>query len=155
MFGGGGGTITLDEINELEAYGVERIYHPDDGMNLGLVEMIEDVVERAARDRRSPGRPGPSCAEDNSADVAAVLTALEAELFGEAELKMKRHEWAGVKQQAPVIGITGTGGAGKSSVTDEILNRFLPAFRTRTSRCWRWTPRAGAPAVRCWATASA
>ena len=49
VFGGGGGTITPDEIRELEAYGVERIYHPDDGMHMGLVEMIEDVVEQIGR----------------------------------------------------------------------------------------------------------
>ena len=57
-FGGGGGTITPDEIRELEAYGVERIYHPDDGMHMGLVEMIEDVVERAARQRVDTSLPG-------------------------------------------------------------------------------------------------
>src|SRR5574337_1374289 len=51
VFGGGGGTITPEEIKELEAYGVERIYHPNDGMKMGLVEMIGDVVARAARAR--------------------------------------------------------------------------------------------------------
>src|SRR5512135_3817144 len=51
VFGGGGGTITPEEIRELEAYGVERIYHPNDGMKMGLVEMIEDVVARAANAR--------------------------------------------------------------------------------------------------------
>src|SRR5699024_8769949 len=58
-FGGGGGTITPEEIKELQDYGVERIYHPNDGMKLGLVEMIEDVVERTsrARNERDPG-PG-------------------------------------------------------------------------------------------------
>jgi len=127
IFGGGGGTITLDEIKELEAYGINRIYHPDDGMGMGLVEMIEDVVERAAEHRLAPVIP-VSLRKDNANDVAHTLTALEAGLFGEAELKMKRHEWAGVKTQAPVIGITGTGGAGKSSVTDELLNRFLSSF---------------------------
>ena len=57
-----------------------------------------------------------------------MLTALEAGLFTAAELKLKRREWRGLKAQAPVIGITGTGGAGKSSVTDEILNRMLTCF---------------------------
>ena len=52
VFGGGGGTITPEEIRELEAYGVERIYHPNDGMKMGLVEMIEDVVARAAQKRQ-------------------------------------------------------------------------------------------------------
>jgi len=127
IFGGGGGTITLDEIKELEAYGVNRIYHPDDGMGMGLVEMIEDVVKRAGEHRKQPVFPG-ELRKDNANDVAQVLTALEAGLFGDAELKMKRLEWAGVNNQAPVIGITGTGGAGKSSVTDELLNRVLTSF---------------------------
>ncbi|MGA9573295.1 MAG: cobalamin-dependent protein, partial [Lysobacterales bacterium] len=127
VFAGGGGTITLDEIKELQAYGVNRIYHPDDGMHMGLVEMIHDVVERAAEHRQQPVFPS-SLRKDNANDVAHMLTALEAGLFGDAELKMKRHEWAGVKKQAPVIGITGTGGAGKSSVTDELLNRLLTSF---------------------------
>ena len=58
VFGGGGGTITPDEIRELEAYGVERIYHPDDGMEMGLVEMIEDVVKRTAAQRIPTEYPG-------------------------------------------------------------------------------------------------
>ncbi len=127
VFGGGGGTITLEEIKELEAYGVNRIYHPDDGMHLGLVEMIEDVVKRAAEHRHTLKLDDGGRAGDDSG-IAHTLTALEAGAFGEAELKMKRLEWAGAKKQAPVIGITGTGGAGKSSVTDEILNRMLTSF---------------------------
>jgi len=127
VFGGGGGTITLDEIAELQRYGVERIYHPDDGMHMGLVEMIHDVVERAAERRVPTQYPGQvDLADDKS--IAQVLSALEDEVFGEAELKLKRREWAGSKRQAPVVGITGTGGAGKSSVTDELLNRFAQAF---------------------------
>src|SRR3954463_8320060 len=57
VFGGGGGTITPDEIAELQAYGVERIYHPNDGMHLGLVAMIEDVVRRAQEHRLATERP--------------------------------------------------------------------------------------------------
>jgi len=132
VFGGGGGTITLEEIKALEAYGVNRIYHPDDGMHLGLVEMIEDVVKRTAEHRHRLKLDGAGVAGDDSG-IAHMLTALEAGAYGEAELKMKRHEWAGTKKRtphkhAPVIGITGTGGAGKSSVTDEILNRMLASF---------------------------
>jgi methylmalonyl-CoA mutase len=123
VFGGGGGTITLDEIRELEAYGIERIYHPDDGMQLGLVEMIEDVVRRAA-DRRIPTEFPGQLDLDNAKTIANVISALEDQVFGEAELKLKRREWQGREKQAPVVGITGTGGAGKSSVTDELLNRF-------------------------------
>ncbi len=127
IFGGGGGTITLDEIKELQDYGVNRIYHPDDGMGLGLVEMIQDVVQRAGEHRHGFAFPG-QIRKDNANDIAQMLTALEAGVYGEAELKMKRLEWAGKEQQSPVIGITGTGGAGKSSVTDEILNRLLSSF---------------------------
>ena len=127
VFGGGGGTITLDEIKELQDYGVNRIYHPDDGMGLGLVEMIQDVVQRAGEHRHGFAFPG-QIRKDNANDIAQMLTALEAGVYGEAELKMKRLEWAGREQQSPVIGITGTGGAGKSSVTDEILNRLLSSF---------------------------
>jgi methylmalonyl-CoA mutase len=127
IFGGGGGTITLDEIRELEAYGVERIYHPDDGMGMGLVEMIEDVVQRAADHRHITGYPTQGDLQDDKA-IANVLSALEDEIFSDAELRLKRREWQGREQQAPVIGLTGTGGAGKSSVTDELLNRFTQSF---------------------------
>ncbi len=127
VFGGGGGTITPDEINELEAYGVERIYHPDDGMHMGLVEMIEDVVKRTAGHRVPTEYPG-QLDLSNARTIANVISALEDEVFSEAELKLKRREWEGRPDQAPVIGITGTGGAGKSSVTDELLNRFIQCF---------------------------
>ncbi len=127
VFGGGGGTITPDEIRELEAYGIERIYHPDDGMKMGLVEMIEDVVQRTTKHRIPTEYPGQVDLED-AKSIANVISALEDQVFGEAELKLKRREWQGRAKQAPVIGITGTGGAGKSSVTDELLNRFGQSF---------------------------
>src|SRR5210317_421461 len=131
VFAGGGGTITLDEIRELEAYGIERIYHPDDGMQLGLVEMIEDVVKRAA-DHRVPTEYPGQLDLDNAKTIANVISALEDQVFGEAELKLKRREWQGREKQAPVVGITGTGGAGKSSVTDELLNRFSQCYPEMT-----------------------
>ena len=133
VLGGGGGTITPEEIRELEAYGVERIYHPNDGMKMGLVEMIEDVVARVSRareargeDARAPTSTRPAL-EDEIA-IGRVLSAIEDGAHSEAELAMLRKQWASRGQAAPVIGITGTGGAGKSSVTDELLNRFLASF---------------------------
>src|SRR5210317_1542291 len=72
VFAGGGGTITLDEIKELQDYGVERIYHPDDGMDMGLVEMIEDVVKRAEKHRELPVFP-TQLRKDNASDVARML----------------------------------------------------------------------------------
>jgi methylmalonyl-CoA mutase len=127
VFGGGGGTITPDEIQELEAYGIERIYHPDDGMQMGLVEMIHDVVQRT-QDQRVPTVYPSQFNPDDARSIANVISALEDEVFSDAELRLKRREWQGSAGQAPVVGITGTGGAGKSSVTDELLNRFGQCF---------------------------
>jgi len=148
VFGGGGGTITPEEIRELESYGVERIYHPNDGMHMGLVAMIEDVVARTARHRET----GSGDREGSKADAAAfvdiedeiavgrVLTAIENGSFSDADLARLRRQWASGSSEsripnlqsrghgAPVVGITGTGGAGKSSVVDELMLRFLQAF---------------------------
>ncbi|MGH8032836.1 MAG: methylmalonyl-CoA mutase family protein [Luteimonas sp.] len=146
VFGGGGGTITPEEIRELESYGVERIYHPNDGMKMGLVEMIADVVARAKRVRDSGlgtrdsglGKTARPDIEDEIG-IGRVLSAIEDGMFDEDELERLRRLWAASESRvqslesrnrraAPVIGITGTGGAGKSSVTDELLNRFLSSF---------------------------
>jgi len=135
VFGGGGGTITPEEIRELEAYGVERIYHPNDGMHMGLVHMIEDVVARAAKSRESEARNRASAnahAPDigDEISIGRMLSALEDGAFGEAELAMLRKQWhaGAAASHTPVLGLTGTGGAGKSSVVDELLLRFLHAF---------------------------
>ncbi|MGH8273349.1 MAG: methylmalonyl-CoA mutase family protein, partial [Gammaproteobacteria bacterium] len=134
IFGGGGGTITPEEIKELEDYGVERIYHPNDGMHMGLVEMIEDVVSRARAARgRGPGTRDPqelaNVDVEDEISVGRMLSALEDRSFSEAELAMLRKQWSsGSRSAAPVVGLTGTGGAGKSSVVDELLLRFLHAF---------------------------
>ncbi|MDE2155406.1 MAG: methylmalonyl-CoA mutase family protein, partial [Xanthomonadaceae bacterium] len=151
VFGGGGGTITPQEIRELEAYGVERIYHPNDGMKLGLTEMIEDVMSRtrAARERGA-GNPARGLSAvageqkpvqalvdiDDEIAVGRMLSALEDGVFSDAELAMLRKQWSGTvrspfpvpRSPVPVLGLTGTGGAGKSSVVDELLLRFLHAF---------------------------
>lgn len=127
VFGGGGGTITPEEIRELEGYGVERIYHPNDGMKMGLVEMIEDVVQRAEA-ARMPVETPASVSLDNEIEIGRMLSALEDGLVDDAELSKLRKQWQLAGGKVPVIGITGTGGAGKSSVTDELLNRFLASF---------------------------
>ncbi len=129
VFGGGGGTITPEEIRELEAYGVERIYHPNDGMKMGLVEMIEDVVKRAGvRDAHDRYANAESPRIDDEIGIGRVLSAIEDGTLSESELSRLRKEWQLAGGKTPVIGITGTGGAGKSSVTDELLNRFLASF---------------------------
>ncbi len=125
VFGGGGGTITPEEISDLMDYGVERLYHPHDGMELGLQAMIEDLIARTQSGRRPTGAPRTS---ESNVDIAATISAIEEGVFDEGQLTALRKEWQVKAGQVPVIGITGTGGAGKSSVTDEILNRFLACF---------------------------
>ena len=127
VFGGGGGTITPDEIKGLMEYGVERIYHPHDGMELGLEAMIRDLVERTAAQRRASIAPG-AVVSDDVTHIAATISAIEEGVFSDAQLGKLRKQWQVQAGRVPVIGITGTGGAGKSSVTDEILNRFLACF---------------------------
>ncbi|NBB92189.1 MAG: methylmalonyl-CoA mutase [Gammaproteobacteria bacterium] len=136
VFGGGGGTITPDEIRELEEYGVTRIYHPQDGMKMGLKEMIGDLVERtrqarAEKESRVGDREsGPETRDSQyGIDVQSVarrLSAIENGTISEHELKQLRVPNS--ESRVPIIGLTGTGGAGKSSVTDELLNRFLQFF---------------------------
>ena len=134
VFGGGGGTITPEEIRELQAYGVERIYHPNDGMKLGLTEMIEDVMHRtrAAAVKRAKEEEAsvvtPTVDISNEIAVGHVLSAIEEGELAEAELEHLRKQWKMAGKQTPVLGVTGTGGAGKSSVVDELLLRFLHAF---------------------------
>jgi isobutyryl-CoA mutase len=137
VFGGGGGTITHEEIRELQDYGVERIYHPNDGMQMGLVAMIEDLVSRTQKTRESKaglGNQGSGLEKENvpsiddEISIGRVLSAIEDNEYSENALESLRKTWADAPAQAPIIGLTGTGGAGKSSVTDELMNRFLQSF---------------------------
>jgi len=129
VFGGGGGTILPEEIEELHAYGIARIYHPDDGRAMGLQGMINDLIEKAdfntvpslddldgAMDRLG---------ERNVRDLARCITAAEnnTETFGKAFEPVRAS-----LPTVPVLGITGTGGAGKSSMVDELVRRFLLDF---------------------------
>ncbi len=119
VFGGGGGVIVPDEIRELHAYGVTRIYSPEDGAQLGLQGMIDDVV--AQSDFALPGNV--ILAELKSGDrrkLARAITQLENDPQGAFAEAVRAAEVAAV----PVLGITGTGGAGKSSLTDELIRRF-------------------------------
>ena len=128
VFGGGGGTITPDEIKALQAQGVNRIYHPEDGMKMGLKEMIEDLVGRTrqARERRVSDTSGEK-SDAGDPEVAKQLSEIEAGTISEHELARIRKQ-AATRTNVPIVGLTGTGGAGKSSVTDELLNRFLLHF---------------------------
>ncbi len=127
VFGGGGGTITPEEITELMEYGVERIYHPHDGMAMGLQAMIKDLVARTEKGRQKTIPPA-EVSRGRVIDIAATVSAIEEGVFSESQLAGLRKNWQMKAGQVPVVGITGTGGAGKSSVTDELLNRLLACF---------------------------
>jgi methylmalonyl-CoA mutase len=141
VFGGGGGTITPAEIAELQAYGVTRIYHPNDGMKLGLQQMVEEVYRLALAARRARGKadlatpgelgegaPRPGADDAGERLLGRGLSALEDVRLPVEDLTRLRRYWQLAGSHTPVIGITGTGGAGKSSVTDELLIRFLGRF---------------------------
>lgn len=123
VFGGGGGVIVPEEIRALQAYGVARIYSPEDGQRLGLAGMIADMVQRCDIDltRYAPTTLDGVQAGDRRA-LAQLITALE---NGKADpaLVSAMHTQAKAAK-VPVLGITGTGGAGKSSLTDELIRRF-------------------------------
>ncbi|MBK8658667.1 MAG: methylmalonyl-CoA mutase family protein [Bacteroidetes bacterium] len=122
IFGGGGGTILPSEIEELHQYGITRIYSPDDGRKLGLEGMIEDVVKQC--DFSTTDRELRITDLNTKAwkEIAHLITRAE---NGKSEIR-------NLKSNIPVLGITGTGGAGKSSVTDEIVRRFLKNYKDKT-----------------------
>lgn len=126
VFGGGGGVIVPAEIRELQDYGVTRIYSPEDGQKMGLAGMIGEMVMRCDRDL-SPYAPKALAAiegpvEMNWRALAQLITALENGSADSAIVGALREQAA--KKKVPVLGITGTGGAGKSSLTDELIRRL-------------------------------
>ncbi|MBT8371161.1 MAG: cobalamin-dependent protein, partial [Deltaproteobacteria bacterium] len=129
LFGGGGGVIVPDEVRELEAYGVSKIYTPEDGTRMGLQGIINHMVELLDFNTLDHGKADISqLSPENSLQVAKMITTIEmANETAATDLDSLRSKLGQIKDQrrVPVIGITGTGGAGKSSLTDEIILRFL------------------------------
>ena len=127
IFGGGGGVIVPSEITELQNYGVERIYSPHDGQNIGLVGMIEDMIERCSLSSGSPitvQSKDLNVADEGQRNLATLITAIERDELSESDLNSLREQAQFLTNTVPVLGITGTGGAGKSSLTDELIRRF-------------------------------
>ena len=127
VFGGGGGVIVPSEIAELHAYGVTRIYSPEDGQRLGLQGMINEIVTAADVDLAQdlPDSLDALTASDRHARTRALarfITGLENGTLP-AKLHAALHA-AAAKTRVPTLGVTGTGGAGKSSLTDELVRRF-------------------------------
>ncbi|MET0635989.1 MAG: methylmalonyl-CoA mutase family protein [Chitinophagaceae bacterium] len=131
IFGGGGGTIHPEEIEELHQYGITKIYSPDDGRRLGLEGMIGELIDACKSDSlywqadKSWNGILPLGERADIRRIARAITIAELELQPAVIPDGKN---ATESKTVPVLGITGTGGAGKSSVTDEIVRRFLQNF---------------------------
>ena len=148
IWGGGGGVIIHEEKKELEDYGIAQIFHPDDGRRMGLEGMIEMIVKESTFDllaattpsssdlERAPSRNGANFKSDESSAkrlrrdhiFGLALTNLEQSGSVAPEILERLKVYRGKKTSPPVIGITGTGGAGKSSLVDELVQRLLNAY---------------------------
>ena len=126
IFAGGGGTILPEEIKELHDYGICRIYHPDDGRAMGLQGMINDLVQKSDF---PTGKDVQDCIKDlsNVQNIARLISAAE-NFPKESEKELNAIKKLVDQSKTPVLGITGTGGAGKSSLVDELVRRFLIDF---------------------------
>lgn len=132
IFGGGGGVILPEEIKELMNHGITRIYSPDDGRSMGLQGMINNLVEESDYPvGETLTNEVEQLASKNPLAVGRLISA--AENYYDAHKEVFHHIHAvAEKSSAPVLGITGTGGAGKSSIVDEMVRRFLFDFKDKT-----------------------
>ena len=123
IFAGGGGTILPEEIKELHDYGITKIYHPDDGRKMGLQGMINDLIKRSDF---PTGKNVEGCSKDLSSikNIAKLISAAE-NYPEEAKAELDCVKALSLKSNTPILGITGTGGSGKSSMVDELVRRFL------------------------------
>ena len=132
IFAGGGGVILPEEVKDLMDYGVTKIYTPDDGRAMGLQGMINHLVELSdfAIDTIDDANVEAGLSEKNNGVIARLISLTENkhDLFQDVFSKINHSQ----QKQAPVLGITGTGGSGKSSLVDEVVRRFLNDFDDKT-----------------------
>jgi isobutyryl-CoA mutase len=132
IFGGGGGVILPEEIEELHNYGIARIYSPDDGRTMGLQGMINDVVKNSDYPTgKINGMDYKKVYKRDINTIARLISAAEnfPETTSSIIKELSEHKSTKI---IPVLGITGTGGSGKSSLIDEIIRRFLIDFKDKT-----------------------
>lgn len=134
VFGGGGGTILPSEIRELEAYGVSRIYSPDDGRSLGLQGMINDLLQKSdfIPPLRFNGNLFSEIRKKNPIAIAESISLVESSENDPKKIVPQKLDFPISQKTIPILGITGTGGAGKSSLTDELVRRFIHDFEDKT-----------------------
>jgi methylmalonyl-CoA mutase len=132
IFGGGGGVILPDEIKELMDYGITRIYSPDDGRAMGLQGMINDLVEQS--DFPTGNNLSNEIDELKTKTPLAIARLISAaeNFYDSNKTTLLKVKELSEKVVVPVLGVTGTGGAGKSSMVDEIVRRFLIDFKDKT-----------------------
>ncbi|MBN3581750.1 methylmalonyl-CoA mutase family protein [Algoriphagus aestuarii] len=131
IFGGGGGTILLEEIKELHEYGIARIYAPDDGRAMGLQGMINDLVKQSDFPIGDQLQKDFKIDRENKAFIGRAISAFE-NFPEKSKSLLEEVRTSSAGSQTPVLGITGTGGAGKSSLVDELVRRFLIDFEDKT-----------------------
>jgi methylmalonyl-CoA mutase len=132
IFGGGGGTILPEEIQELMDYGITRIYHPDDGRSMGLQGMINDMLQKCDFPTgQNLNGEVKKIGTKNHYAIARLISAAENnhDEFAKHYDEIKK---AAASSNAAILGITGTGGAGKSSLVDELVRRFIIDFKDKT-----------------------
>ncbi len=131
IFGGGGGTILPEEIRSLHEYGITRIYSPDDGRAMGLQGMINDLVATCDFPLGDQVAEDFQIEKENKGSIARVISAFE-NFPDESSSLLEKIRRSSKESTSPVLGITGTGGAGKSSLVDELVRRFLLDFEVKT-----------------------
>jgi len=132
IFGGGGGTILPSEIEELQAYGITRIYHPDDGRSMGLQGMINDMIQKSDFPVGNNLNGEIKHVKEKSAPALARIISAAENFSEEAKDTLDQIDAMAKTSTTPVLGITGTGGSGKSSLVDELVRRFLIDFKDKT-----------------------
>ncbi len=131
IFAGGGGTILPSEIEELQGYGITRLYHPDDGRSMGLQGMINDLIQRCDFPVGQNLTDEVKHVKEKSVPAIARLISAAENFADEAKESLAIVQEMAKNTAVPVLGITGTGGSGKSSLVDELVRRFLVDFPTK------------------------
>ncbi len=132
LFGGGGGVILPNEIDELHQYGITRIYSPDDGRSMGLQGMINDLVKQCDYPTKTTlNGEAKHITDKNAKAIAQTISVAENYPENAGEVLNQIHKDI-LTRTIPVLGITGTGGAGKSSLVDELVRRYLLEFKEKT-----------------------